>query len=410
KEFVLQPQVSFILMDQHTGEVKAICGGRGTKTGSRTLNRASDSTRQPGSTFKVLSTFLPAIDTAGLTLASVQDDAKFTYPGTKRQVKNWYNSYRGLSSIRTGIKDSMNVVAVKTLQQITPKLGYDYLLNLGFSTIVDNYTDRNGKTYTDIALPMALGGLTKGVTNLELTTAFASIANGGTYRPASYYTVIYDHEGNVLLKNDSQGKQVMKASTAWLLTSAMQDVVKSGTGTRARFKKCSLPQAGKSGTTTEDKDLWYVGYTPYLTAGIWSGNDDNTSVSQTGYHKDIWRDIMEKINKNKKPAIFEKPKSITSANICTKCGKLAIDGICNNAIGGSCVKKEYFDRENIPTENCDCHIKCKICKQSGRLANDKCPSSRVYTVIYLQKKETSPTSDSPLILPENLTNSSCHLH
>lgn len=161
-EFVLQPQVSFVLIDQHTGNVKAICGGRGTKAGSRTFNRATDSTRQPGSTFKVLAAYVPALDTAGMTLATVQDDAKYYYPGTKKLVKNWYSTgYRGLSSIRQGIKYSMNVVAVKTLEEVTPKIGYDYLQNLGFTTLVDNYTDSSGNTYTDIALPLALGGLTK---------------------------------------------------------------------------------------------------------------------------------------------------------------------------------------------------------------------------------------------------------
>ena len=150
--------------------------GRGTKAGSRTFNRATDSTRQPGSTFKVLAAYVPALDTAGMTLATVQDDAKYYYPGTKKLVKNWYSTgYRGLSSIRQGIKYSMNVVAVKTLEEVTPKIGYDYLQNLGFTTLVDNYTDSSGNTYTDIALPLALGGLTKGVTNLELT-------NGDVYK------------------------------------------------------------------------------------------------------------------------------------------------------------------------------------------------------------------------------------
>ena len=244
-EFVLQPQVSFVLIDQHTGNVKAICGGRGTKAGRRTFNRATDSTRQPGSTFKVLAAYVPALDTAGMTLATVQDDAKYYYPGTKKLVKNWYSTgYRGLSSIRQGIKYSMNVVAVKTLEEVTPKIGYDYLQNLGFTTLVDNYTDSSGNTYTDIALPLALGGLTKGVTNLELTNGFASIANGGTHYKTSFYTKIYDHDGNLLLENDNEGQQVMKESTAWLLTNAMEDVIKSGTATKARFKKISLAQAG----------------------------------------------------------------------------------------------------------------------------------------------------------------------
>lgn len=410
-EFVLQPQVSFVLIDQHTGNVKAICGGRGTKAGSRTFNRATDSTRQPGSTFKVLAAYVPALDTAGMTLATVQDDAKYYYPGTKKLVKNWYSTgYRGLSSIRQGIKYSMNVVAVKTLEEVTPKIGYDYLQNLGFTTLVDNYTDSSGNTYTDIALPLALGGLTKGVTNLELTNGFASIANGGTHYKTSFYTKIYDHDGNLLLENDNEGQQVMKESTAWLLTNAMEDVIKSGTATKARFKKISLAQAGKSGTTTHNKDLWFVGYTPYLTGGVWSGYDDSSAQSSGSYTKEIWRTIMERLSKKSKHKTFTKPSSITTASICTKCGKLAIEGICNNAMGGSCIRKEYFDRENVPTENCDCHIKCQICSASGALANDRCPSYQVHTKIYLQKKETSRTNDTPYVLPDALSHGTCHIH
>ena len=144
--------------------------------------------------------------------------------------------------MRTAIADSMNVVAVKTLEQVTPKTGYDYLLNLGFTTLVDSYTDNSGKTYTDVALPMALGGLTKGVTNLELTSGFASIASGGTYHRPVFYTKVMDHEGNILLDNtEDRGAQVMKDSTAWLLTSAMQDVIYDGTGKRLKFKKLPMP-------------------------------------------------------------------------------------------------------------------------------------------------------------------------
>lgn len=411
-DLVIQPQVSFILMDQHTGYVKALCGGRGEKTGSRTLNRATDSTRQPGSTFKILSTYLPALDTSGMTLATVQDDAPFYYPGTKRLVKNWYgSSYRGLTSLREAMAQSMNVVAVKALNQITPKTAYDYLLNLGFTTLVDNYTAKDGKTYTDISLPLALGGLTRGVTNLELTTGFAAIANQGTYHPATFYTKIVDHDGNVLLDNttDIESRQVMKDSTAWLLTSAMEDVIRTGTGGRLKFRQLSMEQAGKTGTSTGNRDLWFVGYTPYLTAGVWGGYDDNQKQNSITYHKDLWRDIMEQLNKSYTKSSFAKPASITSAVICTKCGKLAIDGICNNAVGGSCAKKEYFAKDSVPTENCDCHVRCKICRASGHLASDRCPPSEVYTAVYLQKNESSPTADSSLTIPGYLA-STCQIH
>ena len=413
KNFIIQPQTSFVLMDQQTGQVKALSGGRGKKTGSRTYNRATDALRQPGSTFKILSTYLPALDTAGMTLASVQDDTKYYYPGTKKLVKNWYKTgYRGLTSMREAIYNSMNIIAVKTLDTVTPKIGYDYLLNLGFTSLIENMTDSKGMSYTDIALPMALGGLTKGVSNLELTNAFAAIANQGIYNKATFYTKIVDHNGNILLEYTPSSAQVMKDSTSWLLTSAMKDVIKKGSGKLLRWedKNFKMPVAGKTGTTSDNKDLWFVGYTPYLTAGIWGGYDQNESQTSTTFHKEMWRKIMEKINRKLENKNFIKPTSIVSANVCTKCGKLAVKGLCDIAEGGSCIKKEYFADGTVPTENCDCHVKCNICTASNRLAGEKCPINKIITKVYLVKTEKIATDDKTLILPSNLNGVQCGVH
>ena len=172
-----QPQVSLVVQNQSTGHVVAMVGGRGAKSASRTLNRATDTVRQPGSTFKVVSTYAPALDSAGLTLATVMNDAPFNY-ATGRPVANWYGeNYRGLSSLRDGIRDSMNIVAVKTLTQITPQLGFDYLKSFGFTTVVDRM-EINGEIFSDIQQTTALGGLTKGVTNEELNAAYACIEIG----------------------------------------------------------------------------------------------------------------------------------------------------------------------------------------------------------------------------------------
>ena len=302
--------------------------------------------------------------------------------------------------------------AVKTLNDITPKTGYDYLLNLGFTTLVDNYTNTSGKTYTDISLPLALGGLTKGVTNLELTSGFATIANGGVYQRPSFYTKILDHDGNVLLDNTGgqEAKSVIKDSTAWLLTNAMEDVIQKGTGKLLKFRNLPMAQAGKTGTSTGNRDLWFVGYTPNLTAGIWGGYDSNRKQNQTSYHKNLWRDIMETLNRNYTVSSFQKPSSVTTESICTKCGKLAIEELCNRAIGGSCEKKEFFAIDSVPTEACDCHIRCKICRTSGRLAGDGCPASQIYTAVYLQKNESAQTSDSSLVVPNYLSGSICEVH
>lgn len=399
--FKLQPQISFSLIDQHTGEVKVIVGGRGEKTANRTLNRATNTTRQPGSTFKILSAYLPALDTAGMTLATVQDDAEYYYPNDpKRKVNNWSHDYKGLSSIRQAIKRSMNIIAVKTLAEVTPQVGYDYLKNLGFTTL-DPADANNYAT--------ALGGLTNGVTNLELTAAFAAIANGGYYNKPIFYTKVTDRNGNVILENKTETKQVMKETTAWLLTDAMKDVVTSGgTGAIVNFTNVRMALAGKTGTTSEDKDLWFSGYTPYYTASIWGGYDYAINQDDTTYHKKLWKKVMEAIHKDLPYSDFPKPDSIKSAKICTKSGKLAVEGVCDLAEGGSTVKTEYFAAGTVPTEKCDVHIKLTICTETGLKATEFCPETE--DKVYLLKEETSKTADTEFIMPEGLDQENCTVH
>ena len=402
----LQPQISFVLMEPSTGEVKAIVGGRGEKTASRTLNRATGSTRQPGSTFKVLSAFLPALDACGMSLASVYDDSTYYYPGTEKQVKNWYtDGYLGLTTIRDAIKKSMNIVTIKTMEQVTPELSLSYLKELGFTTLVDN----SKQSPNDLNLSTALGGLTYGVTNYEATAAYSAIANGGVYKEPILYTKIVDHSGNVLLENNSDSKCVMKESTAFLLTDAMKDVVTSGTGTLTKFTTSSMPVAGKTGTTSDNVDAWFIGYTPYYCAGIWTGYDDNTSLSSTTYHKVIWRTIMEQIHSDLQVKDFSKPESIVSAKICTKSGKLAKPGVCENAQGGSTVRTEYF-AGSAPTEYCNTHICVNLCEASGQVANSGCPSDQVYSKIMLKKEETGTTQDSPYVISKEQLHTLCSQH
>lgn len=403
--FIKQPQASFVLMEQETGKVRAIVGGRGVKKANRTLNRATYSKRQPGSTFKVLSTYLPALDTSGMTLADVMDDAPFRYPGTNKKVKDWDSSgYKGLTSLRQGIVDSVNVVTVKTFQKVTPQTGFDYLLNLGFTTLVDKRQNQDGKVYTDIQLPTALGGLTDGVTNIELTAAYAAIANGGKYIKPVYYTKIVDGKGNVLLQNKSAGKRVMKESTAWLLTDAMKDVISKGTGKSAAFKNIKMPQAGKTGTTSDNTDFWFEGYTPYYTAGIWMGYDSMFNQNQGNAHKLMWSAIMEKVHKYKKlkNKNFKMPVDIVTRNICTKCGKLAVTGLCDEALDGNDIKMEYFAKGTQPKENCDCHVKYLVSGTTGKIL-DNASYEGSNTKVYLKKDESEyneSTKDTPYLIPK----------
>ena len=369
---VPQPQVSITVEDQSTGYVVAIVGGRGTKEASRTLNRATNTTRQPGSTFKVVSTYAPALDSAGLTLADVQNDAPFNYTGG-RPVRNWWGSnYRGLLSLRYGIAQSANVVAVKTLTQISPQLGFDYLQNFGFTTLVDKRVESDGTVRSDIGQPLALGGITDGVTNMELNAAYATIANQGTYIKPKLYTKIVDHDGNVLIDNTApESKQVIKQTTAWLLTSAMVDVVTTGTGGSVNFGNMAI--AGKTGTTSDYKDVWFSGFTPYYTATTWTGYDNNANMktsAEKNLSKTMWKKVMSRIHENLEYKSFPMVNGIVTASVCSKSGRLPIAGVCD--VQGW-VRTEYFAEGTVPTEYCDVHYFSNICQYCGLTATEECP-------------------------------------
>lgn len=366
-----QPQISLTVMDQSTGYVKAIVGGRGKKEASLTLNRATDTKRQPGSTFKIVSTYAPALDSAGKTLASVEVDAPFSYDNG-RPVSNWYGTaYKGICTLRYGIEQSLNIVTVKCLTQITPQLGFDYLKNFGFTTLVDREVRKDGSVVSDITQSLALGGITYGVKNIELNAAYATIANKGTYIKPMYYTKILDHDGNVLLENEPETRQVIKPTTAFLLTDAMVDVVTKGTGASVNFGNMAI--AGKTGTTSDYNDVWFSGYTPYYTCTTWAGYDDNTKLSSSeekGLAKSLWKKTMAAIHENLEYRAFETPEGITTATVCNKSGKLAVDGLCS--LDGSAYT-EYFATGTVPTEVCDCHVLGNVCALTGLRAADTCP-------------------------------------
>ena len=289
--FAPQPQSSMSVIDQHTGYVKALIGGRGEKTASLTLNRATDTTRQPGSTFKIVSTYAPALNEKGMTLATTFEDEPYEYPDGS-PVNNATRSYNGTTTIRTAIQNSINVVAVKCLEKVTPELGLKYLDNFGFTTLAHGTEadkDANGNVWSDANLATALGGITRGVTNVELCASYAAIANDGNYIKPIYYTKILDHNGNILIENTAAERSVIKESTAFLLTSAMEDVVKQGTGTACQLD--NMPVAGKTGTTEAYNDLWFVGYTPYYTCAVWSGYDNNEKLPDyaRNFHKALWK-------------------------------------------------------------------------------------------------------------------------
>lgn len=406
--YTLEPQASFVLIEQSTGYVKALVGGRGDKTHSLVLNRATDSTRSPGSSFKLLTVYSPALDTAGMTLATVYDDVPYLY-STGKLVTNVDDEYHGLMTIREAITVSRNVPAVKIITDITPELGYSYALSYGISTLTPEEQHYQA---------IALGGITNGATNFEMTAAYAAIANYGVYNEPKLYTKVLDHDGNILIDNTaSASHRVIKESTAWLLDSALRSVV---TDNITFLDSKNMYYAGKSGTSQLNTDKWFIGFSPYYTAGVWIGNDDSTPVNTNYYtmpQLNIWKDIMEHAHEGLEYTEFQKPYNIVEAEVCASSGKLAIPGLCDSDPRGSQVIKEYFEDGTVPTEVCDVHIQVTMCKDSNKIATDSCPPESRFKAVYI-KKDLSliPNIDQYIvtdlgyvITPDKL-NDECDIH
>lgn len=334
-----QPQASIVIMDQYTGHVKAMVGGRGEKTESMSLNRATQASRQPGSCFKILSTFVPALDVYGDTLATVIEDSPFEYD-SGQEVNNWWgSSYKGPLTIRECIIRSANVCTVKKLTEITPALGYQY--------VTENFAI--DLPSSDMVQSLALGGVT-GIYNIELTAAYAAIANSGVYTEPIVYTEIYDHDGNLLYTKTPDTHVAMKESTAALITNAMEDVLTSpnGTGGAAYFSGMAI--AGKTGTSQKSADLWLAAYTPYLTGTVWAGYDDNQPMEHLNqsFHNRIWKAVMSRIHENYEYKSFSLPTSIESATVCSVTGKRVSCEFCKGYT-------EYFAPGTAPSQSCNGH-------------------------------------------------------
>ena len=336
-----QPQASITLMDQSTGQIKAMVGGRGAKTTSLGLNRAyKGSKRQPGSTFKILAAYAPALDLDEMTLATEIDDKNYDV-GQGKVIKG----SKGEVSMRTAIALSLNSCAVQTSDLVTQDVGMEYCEKLGISTLVTNKVV-NGKTYSDNSKTLALGGITDGVYNYELCSAYAAIANNGVYNKPTLYTKVLDHDGNVLLDGTGESRQAIKDSTAGLLTSALQTVVEEGTGKACQLD--NMPVAGKTGTTTSNKDLWFVGYTPYYTCAVWGGYDDNKECNtDTQFRFRIWKGIMSRVHENLETKDFVMPSSVEEKSVCSITGYLATSS-CPSVT-------EYFATDSLPDQSCPGH-------------------------------------------------------
>lgn len=397
-----QPQFSFTLMDQKTGYVKAIVGGRGPKLANRSLNRATDSKRQPGSTYKIVAVYAPYIDTGMGCLASAHKDEEYNYLNG-RPVYNASGGYQGDVTVRTAIQSSINVVAVKTITEVTPEVAYDYLINFGYTTLVDDEVGSDGIAYSDKTQACALGGLTYGVYNIEMTAAYACIANMGVYTKPVFYSKVYDHDGNLVIDNTTPTThEVIKPTTAWQLIDAMKSVVNGGTGYSAKMT-CGVTCAGKTGTTSNNYDLWFCGMTPYYTASIWMGYDSNIDLGGGSAHKRMWRDIMDQvaIMEGQDTSVdFEKPDGISSCTVCQISGLSPAEGCPTFS--------DYCAVGFSPKGACPGHEKINMCMDSKCVATSKCPNQQEFLTYIDEETGDKILVDAPDDMP--YTEQVCPLH
>lgn len=276
-------QASAVTIDNTTGLVTAIVGGRSQDDVSADYNRAYLSFRQPGSSIKPLIVYTPALERGYTASSTVVDSKEPDGPSNA-------GSYSGAISLRTAVEQSKNTVAYKLFRELTPEVGLQYLLNMNFSSIQDS----------DYVLSAALGGLSKGVSCLEMTSAYATLENEGVFRQPTCVTLITDSKGNVVVRPETEEKQVYQSSAAHEMTNILEGVLTRGTAHGKALT--NMPCAGKTGTTNDNIDGWFVGYTAYYTTGVWVGFDSprsTHSLSGATYPLDIWYNYMTELHKDR---------------------------------------------------------------------------------------------------------------
>ncbi len=336
----IQPEAAMVVLNPETGAVVGVCGGKGKKEANLLLNRAVDSKRQPGSSIKPIAAYGPAVELDLLTPSSIIVDEPFEYNDWK--PNNWYKGFKGNVSMREAVVQSMNIPAIKTVLDVGVETSFDFVTNKLGITSLDKVNDKN-------LAPLALGGLTDGVSVLELTAAYGAFANEGLYTRPYTYTKVIDRYGNTVIEKKITTEQVFSEATASIMTSVLKSTAEGSLGISAKLAK-GMPSAGKTGTTNDDKDRWYIGYTPYYLGGVWYGYDTPKllpySATRVVSHR-IWQAVMNDIHKDLDVVKFEDSRDVTYVNVCAATGKLP-NSTCT-------VKREIFKKGHTPTSYCKGH-------------------------------------------------------
>lgn len=374
-------QSAIVIIDHKTGYVVGCMGGLGDDVDSNGQNRATQSPRQPGSSIKPLAAVAPALESGIITAATVYDESRTSFGNYSPNPHSGYD----LVTVRKAIEFSANTVNVKIMDEVGPANSIAFMRKMGISTLI---TAKENAEHNDENLSLVLGGATEGITPLEMAGAYATIANDGVYITPTFYTKVEDSSGSVVLEPKQEKNRVMSEANSYILKSILTGPVTGSNGTATSAKISGQATAGKTGTTNDNYDRWFCGFTNYYTAAAWYGFDipENLYYAGANYPNraaSLWTSVMKKIHSGlESNTSFEKPSNIVTAKICKTSGKVATDD-CTDTY------TEYFVKGTVP-DYCDGHTKLTICKDTGKIATEFCPNTEEKT--YTKKPEKENTT------------------
>lgn len=374
-----QLQSAIVVIDNRTGDVVAVAGSVGEKTEFDALSFATDARLQTGSVMKPLTVYAPAFDLGYINPASVIPDA----PLYDNFPKNESRSYGGHATILTGICKSLNTTAVHTLDQIGFENSFDYAVNKFRLNLLEEETTESGRVLSDKGYsPLALGALTYGVTVREMANAYATFPNGGVFREARSFTKVYDSEGNLVLDNTQETEKILGERANNYINYCLRSVVTQGTGTKAALKDTAV--AAKTGTTSSNRDRWFIGYTDYYTAAVWCGYRQPEEVRLTGSGVNpalrMWKQVMEKVHKGVEwHEVYDKSGMYT-VTMCIDSGKRATELCKSDPNGARTGSAMIMKGDSVAAESCDVHEEVEWCEAGKGIANEFCKQVEGNTV------------------------------
>ena len=379
-----QLESAAVIIDNRTGDIVAMVGAVGEKQGFDDWNMATDAKRQSGSSIKPISIYAPGFESGHITPATVIPDLPISY-GVVGDGPYPYNDTRTYSYSRTvysGVTNSVNAVAARTLQKIGESYGYYFAeSNFGLTTLVEEYEDGNGTIHSDVGIgPLAMGAQTWGVTVRDMSSAFATFANNGVYRRGRTFTKVYDSEGNLVLDNTQETKQILSQKSVDYMNYCLINAVQDGTGWEAdlssTWNSVGITTAGKTGTTGDNKDRWFCGYTGYYTAAVWTGfrtPEVIKTVNGGNPASQLWKKFMEPLHEGKSNISLYRRSEMVPITVCLDSGKLATD-VCRADVRGEALSRTYTVRvfpEDVPKDKCDQHVEMDYCSGGG-VATEYC--------------------------------------